>query len=80
VRWPIVASYGPRVPHAASVFSNAQITREQLGWLAGLFGGKQAAYAEEFFDIELGPGILESVGLADGTDDTCRVPELVHGI
>jgi hypothetical protein len=64
------------VPHAESVFSNAKITPEQLAWLAELFGGQKSVYSDAY-DINLGPGATDGVGLADGTDDIASMPPLI---
>jgi hypothetical protein len=64
---------------AAGVSSNARIIGEQLAWLAGLFGGKKATYSDDMYDINIGSGIMEGVGLADGTDDVESVPPLILG-
>jgi hypothetical protein len=45
------------VPHAASVFSNVQITPEKLAWLAGRCGAQQSPYGQDL-TVELGSGVL----------------------
>jgi hypothetical protein len=63
----------PPVPSATSVFSNVQLTPEQLAWLAEQFGGQRSPDDNEF-NIELGSGIMDAVGLADGTEDIKSMP------
>jgi hypothetical protein len=62
------------VPSAASVFSNTAIIPEELAWLADQFGGQKSPWDDNEFNIELGSGIMDAVGLAEGTKDITSMP------
>ena len=65
------------MPHAPSVFSNTTITPEQLAWLAEQFGGQRSTFDENGFDIELGQGLMNAVGLVDGTKEIKSIPDQI---
>jgi hypothetical protein len=47
------------------------LTPEQLAWLGQLFGAHDDGHG---WTIELGPGVMEAVGIADGTEDIPDMP------
>ena len=57
-----------------SVFSNVQVTPEELAWLAEQFGGQRSPFDDNEFNIQLGSGIMDAVGLAEGTKDIMSMP------
>ena len=62
------------MPTAASVLSNTQVTPEELAWLADQFGGQKSPWDDNEFNIELGSGIMDAVGLAEGTEGISSMP------
>jgi len=64
---------------AASVFSNAQVPPEQIASLLNQFGAIQGPSGEDW-TIEVGPGVMDVVGVADGTNDLSSMPrEILDG-
>ena len=70
------AAYGPEVPTAASVFSNTPVPPEQIAWLLNQFGALQGPSGEDW-TIEVGPGVTDVVGVADGTSDIASMPRQI---
>ena len=66
-------TYGPWVATAASVFSNIKITPEQIAWLLNQFEALEEHSGKDW-TIEVGPGVTDVVGVADGTDDLDSMP------
>ena len=67
------AAYSPEVPTAVSVFSNITVTPEQVAWLLNQFEALQE-HSGEYWTTEVGPGDMDVVGVADGTDDLASMP------
>jgi hypothetical protein len=64
------------VATVASVFSNIKITPEQVAWLLNQFGALEEHSGEEW-TIEVGPGVMDVVRVADGTDDLASMPRRI---
>ena len=58
---------------AASVFSNIKVTPEQIAWLLNQFEALEEHSGEDW-TIEVGPGVMDVVGVADGGDDLASMP------
>jgi hypothetical protein len=58
----------PHVATVASVFSNIKVTPKQIAWLLNQFGALEEHSGEQW-TIEVGPGVMDVVSVADGTDD-----------
>jgi len=61
------------VATAASVFSNIKVTPEQIAWLLNQFEALEE-HSGEGWTIEVGPGVMDVVGVADGTNDLASIP------
>ena len=70
------AAYSPEVPTAVSVFSNITVTPEQVAWLLNQFEALQE-HSGEYWTIEVGPGVMDVVSVADGTDDLAFMPRQI---
>jgi hypothetical protein len=66
----------PRLVGAISVFSNVQVTPEQLAWLMDQFKAQRQTYGDGW-TIELGSGLTDAVGVADGSDDIAGMPPVI---
>ena len=64
------------VPTAASVFSNTPVPPEQIAWLLNQFGALQGP-SDEDWTVEVGPGVTDVVGVADGTSDIASMPRQI---
>jgi hypothetical protein len=64
------------VPTAASVFSNTPVPPEQIAWLLNQFGALQGHSGEDW-TIEVGPGVTDVVGVADGTSVIASMPRQI---
>ena len=58
---------------AASVFSNIKVTPEQIAWLLNQFEALEEHSGEDW-TIEVGPGVMDVVAVADGSDDLASMP------
>ena len=67
------AAYGRNVSTTVSVFSNTQVPPEQIAWLLNQFGALQGPSGHDW-TIDVGPGVTDVVGVADGTDDLASMP------
>ena len=73
------AAYGRNVPTTVSVFSNTQVPPVQIAWLLNQFGALQGPSGRDW-TIDVGPGVTDVVGVADGSDDLASVPrQLIDG-
>jgi hypothetical protein len=61
------------VPTAVSLFSNTQVPPQQIAWLLNQFEALQDPSGQSWV-IDVGPGIMDVVGVADGTDDLALMP------
>ena len=69
------AAYGRNVSTTVSVFSNTQVPPVQIAWLLNHFGALQGPSGQDW-TVDVGPGLTDVVGVADGTSGmVClRVP------
>jgi hypothetical protein len=58
---------------ALSVLSNVRVTPEQLAWLMDQFGAQWSDMGDGW-TIEFGGGLVDYVGVADGSDDIASIP------
>ena len=73
------AAYGRNVPTTVSVFSNTQVPPDQIAWLLNQFEALQGSSGHDWI-IDVGPGVVDVVGVADGTDDLASMPrQLLDG-
>ena len=71
------AAYGRTVPTAVSVFSNTPVPPVQIAWLLNQFGALQAPSGQSWI-IDVGPGVMDVLAVADGTEGLASMPrELV---
>ena len=61
------------MPTAVSLFSNTQVPPQQIAWLLNQFEALQDPSGQSWV-IDVGPGIMDVVGVADGTDDLALMP------
>jgi hypothetical protein len=65
------------VPTTVSVFSNTQVSPEEIAWLLNQFDALQGPSGQSWI-IDVGPDATDVVGVADGTDGLASMPpELV---
>jgi hypothetical protein len=65
------------VPTTVSVFSNTQVSPEQVAWLLNQFDALQGPSGPSWI-ADVGPDATDVVGVADGTDGLASMPpELV---
>src|SRR3954463_16835156 len=69
----MAAAYGRNVPTTVSIFSNTQAAPEQIAWLLNQFKALQGSSGRAW-TIDVGPGVTDVVGVADGTDDIASMP------
>jgi hypothetical protein len=67
------AAYGRTVPTTVSVFSNTQVSPEQVAWLLNQFDALQGPSGQSWI-IDVGPDATDVVGVADGTDGLASMP------
>ena len=60
-------AYGRNVPTTVSVFSNTQVSPDQIAWLLNQFEALQGPSGQSWI-IDVGPNVIDVVGVADGTD------------
>ena len=73
------AAYGRTVPTTVSVFSNTQVPPDQITWLLNQFEALQGSSGHDWI-IDVGPGVVDVVGAADGTNDLASMPrQLLDG-
>ena len=73
------AAYGRNVPTTVSVLSNTQVPPDQITWLLNQFEALQGSSGHDWI-IDVGPGVVDVVGVADGTDDLASMPrQLLDG-
>jgi hypothetical protein len=63
------------VPTAVSLFSNTQVPPQQIAWLLNQFEALQDPSGQSWVN-DVGPGIMDVVGVADGTDDLALMPRV----
>ena len=65
------------MPTTVSVFSNTQVPADQIAWLLNQFEALQGPSGQSWI-IDVGPNVIDVVGVADGTDGLASMPrELV---
>ena len=73
------AAYGRNVPTTVSVLSNTQVPPDQITWLLNQFEALQGSSGHDWI-IDVGPGVVDVVAVADGTDDLASMPrQLLDG-
>jgi hypothetical protein len=73
------AAYGRNVPTTVSVFSNTPVPPDQITWLLNQFEALHGSSGHDWI-IDVGPGVVDVVGVADGSDDLASMPrQLLDG-